>query len=669
MISASSAITKMINAPVRRLVAEVELYQGSTLVETFKNTDRLVNFTIERVVEENKFFGVGICQHLKVDILDKERAIDYITTEYSLKVKMGIEGDLVYPFPTFFVTQTRRNEKTNALSIYGYDLLKRASGEKIGSFVTPTDATTVKAFADACALGIGTSIIVKGLGSAETCFDTQLPEGVNFDGSEALREAFNDVAEVTQTIYYIDNQDKLVFKRLQKTPSSDYIIDKSKYFTLETKNNKRLSKIQHSTALNDNVYAKVEGLTGTTQFVRDNGIWTALTSIGPLLQSAIDAVGAMTIAQFDCSWRGNFLLEVGDKLALVNKDNTISYSFLLDDTLEYDGAFTQKSKWEYNDDTSEEGGNSVTLGEKLSQTFAKVDKAAGEIELVAKKTDELEEMVGSIVIDAEAITSTVQRVEKLEEESQTFKSEIQQTADELALKVSKDDIISAINLSPETIVISSQKIDMQGVVTFSDLENEGATVINGSNITTGTISAERLNLSGAITFSDLNGDTQDRIENVENTASEAYHLALQAGNGVTLPGYIKSSYIDSAEIRSPTITGNDIQVYNTFQSIGYDGTQAVVSGYMGAARGMDGEGNTTFGVALSNDWSSDSYNVGDNYVIVTNGGVRLQAGSNRITVTSGAINITTENGKAYYNGVEISRGSSGESAVVVPVWG
>lgn len=78
-------------------------------------------------------------------------------------------------------------------------------------------------------------------------------------------------------------------------------------------------------------------------------------------------------------------------------------------------------------------------------------------------------------------------------------SEIDQKAESINIKVeSKVDgnsIISAINMSPESIKISSSKINITGFVTFSDLRESGTTTINGSNITTGTINGNLANIT------------------------------------------------------------------------------------------------------------------------------------------------------------------------------
>jgi len=61
----------------------------------------------------------------------------------------------------------------------------------------------------------------------------------------------------------------------------------------------------------------------------------------------------------------------------------------------------------------------------------------------------------------------------------------------MELKVSKDGLISAINMSPESIVISASKINLNGYVTTSKLSAELASITNqiSTSITTSSISA------------------------------------------------------------------------------------------------------------------------------------------------------------------------------------
>lgn len=231
-------------------------------------------------------------------------------------------------------------------------------------------------------------------------------------------------------------------------------------------------------------------------------------------------------------------------------------------------------------------------------------------------------------------------------------------------------------------------IDQKVGVIFTGLE-EGTTIINGACIKTGTIDAQYLNLTGAITFVDLSQEVVDELNDAELiaeeaivAAEEAYDIAVEArttASSISIPNYIKNTYIASTEIRSPEITGNNISVYGTFQTIGHDGVSMITTGYMGAVKGMDAEGNTTLGVALSNEWNSSDYTVGDKYIIVTNGGARMQAGTNSITVTSSSAQMSYSSGKyvvrvdkngcRYYDGTSWKDIGSGAGGTITPVWG
>lgn len=65
--------------------------------------------------------------------------------------------------------------------------------------------------------------------------------------------------------------------------------------------------------------------------------------------------------------------------------------------------------------------------------------------------------------------------------------------DSINLKVSKDEIINQINISTEGIIIQANRLNLSGLVTFTNLSTSGQTTINGGNITTGTLSADRIN--------------------------------------------------------------------------------------------------------------------------------------------------------------------------------
>lgn len=241
--------------------------------------------------------------------------------------------------------------------------------------------------------------------------------GANYEGTETLQEVLNDIAEATQTIYYINNSGTLYFKKLDIDGEPVAEIKKNMYFTLDNKELKRLKGVVSATELGDNVGAELD-IDGTTQFVRNNAFWELREDIATLVDNALAAVSGLSINQFTCSWRGFPFLEIGDKIALTTKEDNTIISYFLSDTLEYDGALAQKTDWNYIDNKNETHSNPTTLGEALNQTYAKVDKANKRIELVAKES---EDKYAQLVITTEGISSDVKDVE---EQVETTKSEL-----------------------------------------------------------------------------------------------------------------------------------------------------------------------------------------------------------------------------------------------------
>lgn len=162
--------------------------------------------------------------------------------------------------------------------------------------------------------------------------------------------------------------------------------------------------------------------------------------------------------------------------------------------------------------------------------------------------------IADLTITADQLTSRL-------EDAEGNISAIEQYARSITLSVSNGETSSTIKLLAGGVQIASQTIKMDGLVTFTGLE-DGTTVINGGCIQTGLINAQYLNLTGSITFSDLSSSVQQDISDALDTANDAYELA----SGITLPSYIKNTYIDSVRIESPTIIagefyGNSFNVY------------------------------------------------------------------------------------------------------------
>lgn len=396
-----------INYPVRYVGATVELYEGSTLADTYNQYYALKNLSIERVAEEGKFFGFGICQRLNVHLVDKDRYIN-ITTADSLKAyfSVGALGN-VSTFPEFYVSEVHRDENTNELSVTAYDAIYKASKHTFSELALEAPYT-ISDVAVACRKILNLS----GCGCTEDgVWSLSYSEGANFDGTETIREVLDAIAEATQTIYFITNKNILKFIRLNKDASPIYTINKESYITLDSGENRRLATITHATELGDNVSASTTE-SGSTQYVRDNPFWDLRDDIATLVDNALAAVGGLTINQFECEWRGNPLLEIGDKIALTTKDDKTVVSYMLDDVISYDGSLSQSTRWSYADNEDETADNPSSLGDALKKTFARVDKVNKQIDLVASETEANSEAISSLQINTESISASVSKIEE-----------------------------------------------------------------------------------------------------------------------------------------------------------------------------------------------------------------------------------------------------------------
>ena len=352
----------------------------------------------------------------------------------------------------------------------------------------------------------------------------------NFEGTETIREALDAVAEVTQTIYFIDRNNSIVFKRFSKDGDANLTITKDDYFTLESKTNKRLATIIHATELGDNVSVSTTE-SGSTQIVRDNPFWELREDIDDVLESALAAVGGLTINQFTCSWRGNYLLEPGDKIALTTKDDNTVTSYVINDVITYDGTLKEQTSWNYSAEEGKTDSNPTNLGEALKQTFARVDKANKQIDIVVSESQATSEAVAAIQLSLDGINTTVSSIEKLatdsvetlNEQVATLKTEVDAAitseAVELAIKSELDKGVEKVVTSTgftfdeNGLTVSKSNSDMETSITEDGMviykNNDEVLVANNTGVIARNLHANTYLIIGTNSrFEDYDNNTR-----------------------------------------------------------------------------------------------------------------------------------------------------------------
>lgn len=505
MLSVSNNFKTAINASTRRLSARVELYTGSTLNAAYTQEDALKSITIDRVGEESKFFGFIISHKFNIKLRDVPRTIN-ITTANHLKISIGVNvaNSVEYvSFPLGYVTEVHRDENTNELSITAYDLFNLSKTLYTGD-LSITAPYTIKDYIIACnGLLNAPSVIVPDL----DIFDLEYTNGANFEGTETLYEALTAAAEATQTICYLNNNNQLVFKRLDKDGAAAKTITKELYFTLDSSTNRRLQTIANVTQLGDNMSASTTQA-GTTQYIRDNPFLELREDIANLIDNAVAEIGNITINQFDCKWRSDPSVEIGDKIDLITKDNNKVTSYIINDTITYNGALEESSSWTY-EESEETESNPTSLGEVLKQTYARVDKAAKQVEIVASETSANSAALSTLQLNTDSISAAVKSLETTTSESlDSLNTDINTIAREIETKVTAEAVDIAIKSELENGV---SKVETTTGFTFNE---EGLNISKtGSEMTT------RINEDGMAVFRD-----NDEVLTANNEGVIAYNL-------------------------------------------------------------------------------------------------------------------------------------------------
>ena len=522
------------SSAVNRVNAKVELYNGSTLVTTYTCNDRLQDFTVERVGQNNKFFGFGIIHKLTVNLIDLDRSLT-ITKDNSFKVYLGYGDQFENPYPTFYADSISRDENTNTITVVAYDILAAANTHTVAEVQVPY---TIRQFAAAATTLLGIAA-VNFIGiTDEACLNTYYETGANFEGTESYKAALDSIAEVTQTIYYLDNQNRLIFKRLDKDGAAVFTIGKDIYYDLESGEKRILNTIVSATELGDNISSSA-GSDGVTQYIRNNPFWDLREDRATLLDNAVAAIGGIGADQFYCDWDGNFLLEMGDKINIIAEDDSNLVSYLLNDSIHYDSTLSELSQWIHTD-KDETASNPSSLGEVLKQTYAKVDKQNKTIELVAGETKDNTANIAALQLTVNGISASVSSLETKTNELDVSLNTTNESVSKL--QITAEDISTSVSSLETNITERLNGIDTN----YDALAKEVNTKVTASDITVAIEEerrkgAEKVTTSTGFTF-DSNGLTITKSDseistNINEDGLSVYRYneeVLTADNGGVL---------------------------------------------------------------------------------------------------------------------------------------
>ena len=207
---------------------------------------------------------------------------------------------------------------------------------------------------------------------------------------------------------------------------------------------------------------------------------------------------------------------------------------------------------------------------ELARIRSSITKTAERITLLVE--NEVDGLEGKLELTASSLTSEIKNTRdglnsKIEQTAKSLTSQItaangqissiKQFVDNITLSVSNGSTSSTITLKSGSATIASQTIQMNGLVTFTGLAN-GTTTIDGACIRTGLISANRLDLTGSITFSDLSRSVQNDINDAYAMAEDAQTAVNDLDNTVSGWTYRGTTYIDGSKLMTGTVMASQL---------------------------------------------------------------------------------------------------------------
>ena len=197
------------------------------------------------------------------------------------------------------------------------------------------------------------------------------------------------------------------------------------------------------------------------------------------------------------------------------------------------------------------------LDDEITTAKSQITQTADSITAEVSRAKGAEDTLSSKITQTSTdITAEVSRATKAEGD---LSSQIKITADGLTTKVEKNSIISTINQSAESVTIDANKVNLNGYVTVTSLQEEGKTVINGGNITTGEISCDRLN-GGTIRGQEIIGGVITLEDALRSTTIKSGMLksVLNGTTKIGAPGDTSRGWLNVWSIEDSS--GNQITV-------------------------------------------------------------------------------------------------------------
>ena len=239
---------------------------------------------------------------------------------------------------------------------------------------------------------------------------------------------------------------------------------------------------------------------------------------------------------YDVDTYDEFILDYDEHSCVVNKkvgynaDGT-TYALETPTTNSYDYPLIELTNGDYV--VSVLGYQNAYIFARLMAQNIYTTQFATRAEVKSQVSQKANEIISTVEASYETKENAVQQYTKIQQTTNSITSEVSN-------KVGKNEVISRINQTAETVVIEASKVNLQGIVNFINAGK--TTTINGNRITTGTITATQV-------ASDIITTTNFSAQNIN---------ADRITSGTISTQRLASDVITTTSFQSQSINANNI---------------------------------------------------------------------------------------------------------------
>ena len=173
-----------------------------------------------------------------------------------------------------------------------------------------------------------------------------------------------------------------------------------------------------------------------------------------------------------------------------------------------------------------------------------ITAANGQIASLEQNLNGFQQVVQNTYADKTTVTALANQWTQTTELAKGHTSKISSLGDQLNLRVTKGELISQINVSPETILIDSKRIQIKGDTYIENaiIKSSHIASLDASKITAGTLNAANVNIIN-LNVANLVGDRTSFIRSSWNSISNNISITANGIESTRSDGSISAKYL------------------------------------------------------------------------------------------------------------------------------